>query len=71
MEPEGPFSSCLGSTMIQMYLHESERKLSEFGMIGLEMSVLNSLCLFLHYSSPNEKGTKPHVENNLYFDISS
>lgn len=57
--------------MIQIHLHKSERKLSELGMIGLEMSMLNSLCSFLHYSSPNKKGTKPHVEHNLHFDISS
>lgn len=50
---------------------QGERNLSELGVIGLEMRVLNPRYSLLRYPFPQKRGAKPHVEKNLYCDISS
>lgn len=60
------------STVIQMYIHETGRKLTELGVgdrIGTKCvkSTLFSSVL----PPPPQRGTKPHVEKNSHFDISS
>lgn len=60
-----------------MHIPETEKKLPESRVIGLNPSVLNPFYSLstvhstLYSPSALQKGTRSHVEKNLYFDISS
>lgn len=56
------------STVIQAYIHETERKLPELGMeIRLELSVLNPFYSVPHYPLPQKKGNKTTYGKELTF----